>query len=83
MYGIGASAASLKGYNALRAFKDRPQAQPFTVHLSDPGAAERYVDLSRPVLRRLVMSLRVITIALLALAMARPQKTASRHVPRT
>jgi protein-tyrosine phosphatase len=44
----------LKGYNALRAFKDRPQAQPFTIHLGDPGAADRYVDLSRPVLRRLV-----------------------------
>lgn len=54
VYGIGASAASLKGYNALRAFKDRGQAQPFTIHLGGPGAVERYVDMGRPMLRRLV-----------------------------
>lgn len=53
VYGIAASAASAKGMAALRALKDRPK-QPFTLHLPDPAAAERYLDGSHPMLQRLL-----------------------------
>jgi protein arginine phosphatase len=54
VYGIGASIASPEGYAALRAFKGRPDTQPFTVHIPSPAAAERYIDLSNPSVRRLI-----------------------------
>ena len=54
VYGIAAWAGSDVALNALRSFKGRPDSQPFTLHLPDPGAAERYVDLADPVLSRLV-----------------------------
>jgi len=52
VYGIAASAASQKGFESLQAFKGR--GHPFTIHLPNPDAAGRYIDLSDPVLRRLV-----------------------------
>ncbi len=54
VYGVGASAASVKGCEALRALKARPDVQPFTVHIPDAASAERYIDLSRAMLRRFV-----------------------------
>src|SRR5690606_962449 len=54
VYGVAASAASAKGLAALRSLKGRPDTQPFTVHMPDPAAAERYIDLSSPMLRRFV-----------------------------
>ncbi len=54
VYGVGASAAAGGGVEALRRVKDRPDTQPFTIHLPSAEAAERYVDLSQPRLRRLV-----------------------------
>ena len=54
VYGIAASAASARGVDALRSFKDRPDGQPFTIHLPNPSQAGRYVDVSRPPLRRLI-----------------------------
>jgi len=54
VYGIGAAAASDKGYDALLAVKGRSQTQPFTLHIPSPDAAERYVDVSNPRVRRLV-----------------------------
>lgn len=43
VYGIGASAASDKGFESLRAFKGRPEHQPFTVHLPSAQAAAPYL----------------------------------------
>jgi L-threonylcarbamoyladenylate synthase len=54
VYGVGASAADSTGYEALRAIKDHPEGRAFTVHLSDPAAADRFVDTSSPVFRRLM-----------------------------
>lgn len=54
VYGIAACASSERGLSALRAFKDRPDDQPFTVHLPDAASVERYVDLKNPLIRRLV-----------------------------
>jgi tRNA threonylcarbamoyl adenosine modification protein (Sua5/YciO/YrdC/YwlC family) len=53
VYGVGAAAASSKGYEALRQVKGGVD-QPFAVHLPDPAVAERYVDLTSPLLRRLL-----------------------------
>ena len=54
VYGIAASARSDQGVAALRNLKAGGQAQAFTIHLPDPAAAERYIELSSPALRRLV-----------------------------
>jgi tRNA threonylcarbamoyl adenosine modification protein (Sua5/YciO/YrdC/YwlC family) len=54
VYGVGASALSLKGYAALCDLKNQEEGRPFTVHLPDPAAAERYIDTSSPLLRRLI-----------------------------
>lgn len=54
VYGIAASVASDKGWQALNAFKQRPVDQPFTIHLSDPSEAGRYIDDSSPTVQRLV-----------------------------
>lgn len=54
VYGIGASVMHEAGLDRLRAVKNRPADQPFTVHLPDTDAIERYVDLdTQPVLRKL------------------------------
>lgn len=52
VYGVAASAADSQALAALRHLKDRPDAQPFTVHLPDPAAAQHYVDLSDRKLKR-------------------------------
>ncbi len=57
VYGIAAWAASPRGYEALRSFKDRPPDQPFTIHLARPSDAGRYIDLSNPEVRRVVEKL--------------------------
>ncbi len=54
VYGIAASAASEQGLAALRAFKERPSEQPFTIHIPDADAAGQYVDTSWPPLKRLI-----------------------------
>lgn len=54
VYGVAASARSEAGLGALRAFKERPENQPFTIHLPNAETAQRYVDGSDPVLRRLI-----------------------------
>ncbi len=54
VYGIGASAASDKGYLALLQAKGREQAQPFTLHIPDPQSADRYVDAGNPRVGRLI-----------------------------
>ena len=48
VYGIAASAASDDGIAALRAFKGRPDYQPFTVHLPDSASATPYVGTGHP-----------------------------------
>ena len=57
VYGIGASAASDKGFAALLEVKGREQTQPFTLHIPDPQSAGRYVDVSNPRVRRLIEKL--------------------------
>ncbi|MEX0885664.1 MAG: Sua5/YciO/YrdC/YwlC family protein [Phycisphaeraceae bacterium] len=57
VYGVAASAASDQGVQRLRELKSGGEPRPFTVHLADPAAAERYVDLTSPPLRRLVHKL--------------------------
>lgn len=54
VYGVGASALGLKGYGALCDLKSQEEGRPFTVHLPDPAAAERYIDTASPMLRRLI-----------------------------
>jgi L-threonylcarbamoyladenylate synthase len=54
VYGIAAAATHAEGMARLRAFKGRPDAQPFSVHLPSPQAALRYVDPGDPIVRRLV-----------------------------
>lgn len=54
VYGVGAWAGSDKGYEALREVKGRPVDQPFTIHLPDPGSAQRYIDVSNQRLNRLL-----------------------------
>jgi L-threonylcarbamoyladenylate synthase len=54
VYGIGASAVSDRGLEALRAFKGRSDVQPFTIHVPSSEAALRYVDTSQAMVRRLV-----------------------------
>ena len=54
VYGLGALAVSAAGYDALMAIKGNPEGRPFTVHLPSPAAAERFVDVSSPLLRRLM-----------------------------
>lgn len=54
VYGIAAAAESEKAYAALRAFKSWPKARPFSIHLPDPAAAERYIDMASPLLQRMV-----------------------------
>lgn len=54
VYGIGASVMHEPGLDRLREIKNRPADQPFTVHLPNSDAIERYVDLAaQPALRRL------------------------------
>lgn len=55
IYGVGASAASARGVEALRAFKTQGQAKPFTIHIPNAAAAERYADTNTTAsLQRLV-----------------------------
>lgn len=54
VYGVGASVNDGQGLAALRRVKERPDQQPFTIHLPSADAAERYIDLTQPRLRRLV-----------------------------
>ncbi|MEX0654245.1 MAG: L-threonylcarbamoyladenylate synthase [Phycisphaeraceae bacterium] len=54
VYGVAASAASDVGMRRLRELKADGQARPFTVHLPNPRAAERYIDLASPPVQRLV-----------------------------
>ena len=54
VYGIGAVATDDPGYAALVALKDRPGVVPFAVHMGSPDEAGRYVDLSSPMLQRLI-----------------------------
>ena len=55
VYGVAASAACRRGVEKLRLIKQRRDDQPFTVHVPDADAFERYVDLdAQPVLRRLM-----------------------------
>ncbi|MEX0774633.1 MAG: Sua5/YciO/YrdC/YwlC family protein [Phycisphaeraceae bacterium] len=53
VYGVGASVASERGYQALRQVKERTEAQPFTIHLPNAEAALRYGDFDSPVMHRL------------------------------
>jgi len=54
VYGIGAAVLSERGLDRLRAVKDRPVDQPFSVHIPSPEAIERYVDpRTQPLLMRL------------------------------
>lgn len=57
VYGIGASAASDTGHAALLNVKGREQTQPFTIHLPQPAAAGRYVDVASPRMKRLIAKL--------------------------
>lgn len=54
VYGVGASAASDKGVANLLDAKQRQASQPFSVHMPDPAAAEKYVDTSDPQVARLI-----------------------------
>lgn len=54
VYGIGAVASHDQGYDALVALKSRPGAVPFAIHMGSPDEAGRYVDLSSPMLSRLI-----------------------------
>lgn len=54
VYGVAASAASDAGMAALRELKVQGQPRAFTVHMPNPGAAERYIDTDSPALRRLI-----------------------------
>jgi tRNA threonylcarbamoyl adenosine modification protein (Sua5/YciO/YrdC/YwlC family) len=54
VYGIGASALSEAGVEALRRVKSDSQPRAFTVHLSEASLATRYVDLTSPSLKRLI-----------------------------
>ncbi len=54
VYGLGASAASDKGFAALLDAKGRSAAQPFTIHLPSAQAASRYVDMTSPRMQRFV-----------------------------
>lgn len=44
VYGVGAVATNAQAVAALRTVKDRPDTQPFTVHLSSADEARKYVD---------------------------------------
>ena len=57
VYGLAALATSQPGCEALRAFKDRPDVQPFTIHLPDVASVSRYADISSPSLRRVMNKL--------------------------
>ena len=54
VYGVACMASSDQGYNALRQLKQRPEGQPFTVHVADAQSAGRYADLSGSLTQRLV-----------------------------
>lgn len=54
VYGIGAVATNDQAYAALVALKSRPGAVPFAIHMGSPDEAGRYVDLSSPMLSRLI-----------------------------
>ncbi|QNN24831.1 threonylcarbamoyl-AMP synthase [Planctomycetales bacterium ZRK34] len=54
VYGVGASVLAPRGLERLRRIKQRPEHQPFSVHIGRVDDIERYVDLTtQPVLRRL------------------------------
>jgi len=54
VYGVGAAVLSERGLQRLRDIKERPEAQPFTVHIPSPDVIERYVaPRTQPVLMRL------------------------------
>lgn len=54
VYGVAASAASSAGIERLRQLKVQGDAQAFTIHLADPALAQRYIDTSNAVLKRLL-----------------------------
>lgn len=55
VYGVGVSVMSEAGLQRLRELKSRPDAKPFTLHLPDTDAIDKYVDVAgSPVLRRLM-----------------------------
>ena len=54
VYGVACMASSDQGYNALRQLKQRPEGQPFTVHVADAQSAGRYADLSGSLTQRLI-----------------------------
>jgi protein-tyrosine phosphatase len=54
VYGVGAVATNDQGYDKLVALKSRPGSVPFAIHMGSPDEAGRYVDLSSPMLKRLI-----------------------------
>ena len=54
VYGIAASVTSEQGHAQLRRFKGRNEDRPFTIHLPNPLAADRYVDTTSPKLSRVI-----------------------------
>lgn len=57
VYGIGASAASPRGMEALRRFKQRPADYPFTLHVSSPDQIARWAEVDGPLVGRLIRKL--------------------------
>jgi protein-tyrosine phosphatase len=54
VYGVGAVATNDQAYEALVSLKSRPGVVPFAIHMGSPDEAGRYVDLSSPMLSRLI-----------------------------
>lgn len=54
VYGLGASAASPRAIEALKALKGRSAEKPFTLHLADPDQAEHYAGTLGLLARRLI-----------------------------
>lgn len=54
VYGVGAVATHDVGHDALVALKSRPGSVSFAIHMGSPEEAGRYVDLSSPMLSRLI-----------------------------
>ena len=56
VYGIAAMVTNDRAMEALERYKNRP-AQPFSLHVGDPGAVGVFADLADPVLARLAKKL--------------------------
>ncbi|NLX12158.1 MAG: threonylcarbamoyl-AMP synthase [Phycisphaerales bacterium] len=54
VYGLGANATDARALAKLREVKQRPDTKPFTVHIGNRGAVERYVPKISGLGRRLV-----------------------------